>query len=100
MVLLCFLFRLVDRVLPFFGADYETLSRLLKLFASLIGTGVPVAFLVRRRQRKLKKQAEEEAARAEAEAGDEVYEPTIEEQEAAAKQLVAELADSVCPKVY
>ncbi len=101
-VLLCFLFGVVDCVLPFFWDDYETLSRLLKLFGSLICTGVPVAFFVRRRRRKLKKQAEEDAARAaaEAEAAAEVYEPTIEEREAAAKQLVAELADSVCPKVY
>ena len=99
-VLLCFLFGVVDCVLPFFWDDYEQLSRLLKLVGSLICTGVPVGFFVRRRQRKLKKQAEEEAARIAAEAEDEVYEPTFEEREAAAKQLVAELADSVCPKVY
>lgn len=101
-VLLCFLFGVVDCVLPFFWEDYENLSRLLKLVGSLICTGVPVGFFVRRRRRKLKKQAEEDAARA-AEAAEreaEVYEPTYEEREAAAKELVAELADSVCPKVY
>ena len=101
-VLLCFLFGVVDCVLPFFWEDYENLSRLLKLVGSLICTGVPVGFFVRRRQRKLKMQAEEDAARAaEAAAAEaEVYEPTYEEREAAAKELVAELADSVCPKVY
>ena len=101
-MLLCFLFGVVDCVLPFFWEDYENLSRLLKLVGSLICTGVPVGFFVRRRRRKLKKQAEEDAARA-AEAAEreaEVYEPTYEEREAAAKELVAELADSVCPKVY
>ena len=101
-VLLCFLFGVVDCVLPFFWEDYENLSRLLKLVGSLICTGVPVGFFVRRRRRKLKKQAEEDAARA-AEAAEreaEVYELTYEEREAAAKELVAELADSVCPKVY
>ena len=80
----------------------KSLINYIKLVGSLICTGVPVGFFVRRRRRKLKKQAEEDAARA-AEAAEreaEVYEPTYEEREAAAKELVAELADSVCPKVY
>ena len=59
-----------------------------------------MGFFVRRRPRTLKTKEDEEAARIAAEAEDEVYEPTFEEREAAAKQLVAELADSVCPKVY
>lgn len=98
-VLLCFGFGVLDCVLPFFWEDYENVSKLLKLAGSLICTGVPVAFFVRRHSRKLKQKAAEEAAAA-ASRETNPPEPTMEEKEAAAKRLIEEMADSVCPKLY
>ena len=94
-LLLCFIFGALDCVLPFFWEDYQNLSKLLKLFGSLICTGVPVAFFVRRRSRRLKR----EAAEAEAAPPEPPREPSQAEREAATRQLVAELADSVCPRI-
>lgn len=96
-VAMCFAFGVIDSVLPFFWEDYQTVSKLLKLLGSLACTGVPVAFFVRRRRRKLKKQAEEAAAAAAEEPEPEL---TMEEKEAAARKLIEDLADSVCPKIY
>ena len=96
-VLLCFAFGVLDCVLPFFWEDYQNLSRLLKLLGSLVCTGVPVAFFVRRHSRKQKERAEAEAAAAREEMEPE---PTMEEKEAAAKRLIEEMADSVCPRIY
>ena len=94
-LLLCFIFGALDCVLPFFWEDYQNLSKLLKLFGSLICTGVPLAFFVRRRSRRLKR----EAAEAEAAPPEPPREPSQAEREAATRQLVAELADSVCPRI-
>ena len=93
-IVLCFLCGVLDAVLPFFWEDYQQLSRLLKVFGSLICTGVPVAFFMRRFSRR---ELEEVTA-------EPVEEPepvlTQEEKEAAARRLIEELADSVCPKTY
>ena len=95
-VILCFACGVLDAVLPFFWEDYTQLSRLLKVVGSFVCTGVPVAFFVRRHNRKQKE------IRAEAVADQPAPEPelTPEEKEAASRRLVQELADSVCPKAY
>ena len=95
-VILCFLCGVLDAVLPFFWEDYTQLSKLLKVLGSFVCTGVPVAFFVRRhnrRQKEIAAEAVEDAPEAEPEL-------SPEEKEAAARKLVLELADSVCPKTY
>ena len=87
---LCFLFGLLDAVLPFFWEDYDAVSKLLRVLGSFVCTGVPIAFFVRRHARKKPKKIVAEAA--------EKAEASLEEREAAARKLVAELADSVSRK--
>lgn len=88
-VLSCFVFGVLDSVLPFFWDEYEKLSQMLKLFGSLICAGVPVLFFLRRHKRRTKQ--DEEPAEAEPEL-------SAEEREEATRYLVDELADTVCPK--
>lgn len=90
---LCLLFGVLDALLPFFWEDYQKLSNILKVVGSLICTGVPVAFFLRRHKRK-QAQTVIEAEPVEAPAP----EPTMEEKEARARALITELADSVCRK--
>ena len=94
--ILCLICGIADAALPFFWEDYTKLSNLLKVFGSLICTGVPLAFFLRRHKR------EEPQETIQAEAGElpPPPEPTMEEKEAAARALVEELADSVCPRAY
>ena len=73
-------------VLPFFWEDYQQLSKLLKIVGSLICTGVPVAFFVRRHKRK-------EAVREELEAEPVEPELTMEEKEAAARIMAGEVLE-------
>ena len=94
-VILCFLCGVLDAVLPFFWEDYTQLSKLLKVLGSFVCTGVPVAFFVRRHNRKRK----EIAAEAVEDAPEAEPELSPEEKDAAARRLVLELADSVCPKL-
>ena len=84
---LCLLFGLLDAVLPFFWEDYAAVSKLLRVLGSFVCTGVPIAFFVRRHARKKEKKIVAEAA--------EKAEASLEEREAAARKLVAELAESV-----
>ena len=90
-VALCFACGVLDSVLPFFWEDYQQLSNILKIVGSFVCTGVPVAFFVRRHKRKA-------AALEEVEAEPVEPELTMEEKEAAARKLIAEMADSVCPR--
>ena len=90
-VILCFACGILDSVLPFFWEDYQTLSKVLKIVGSLICTGVPVAFFVRRHKKKAAEIEEVEAEPVEPEL-------TMEEKEAAARKLIEEMADSVCPR--
>ena len=95
-VSLCLLFGLADALLPLFWDDYAQLSKVLKAVGSLICTGVPVAFFVRRH----KKPAMEEITAEVAEEPEPEPELTPEEKDAAARALIEELADSVCPKTH
>ena len=88
---LCFLFGLLDAALPFFWEDYAAVSKLLRVLGSFACAAVPVAFFVRRHGRKRPKKLVAEVVEPEAE-------PCLAEREAAAKKLVAELADSVSRK--
>ena len=90
-VSLCLLFGLADAVLPFFWEDYAAISKLLRAAGAFVCTAVPVAFFVRRHGRKKTGKVVGEIVETEPA-------PSMEEQEAAARKLVAELADSVCPK--
>lgn len=92
-VSLCFLCGIADAVLPFFWEDYQKLSNLLKIVGSFVCTGVPVAFFVRRHKRKTAELEEVEAEPVEPEL-------TMEEKETAARRLIEEMADSVCPKLH
>lgn len=91
-VSLCLLFGVADAVLPFFWEDYQKLSKLLRVLGSLVCTGVPVAFFVRRHKRRTPEVIEAEPVEPEP------PEPTQVEKEASARALVLELADSVCRK--
>ena len=88
-VLLCLGFGLLDAVLPVFWDSYETVSKLLKVFGSLIAVGVPLGFFVSRRKRR--QLAEVEGVPVEPEV------PALSraEREEEARKLVTELADSV-----
>ena len=92
-VLGCLGFGLLDCLLPFFWEGYDRVSNVVKLIGSLLCTGIPVAFFVRRHHRKTVEAevVEEEELEAEPEL-------TMEERERAARALVMELADSVCPR--
>lgn len=92
----CLIFGVVDAALPLFWEDYAALSRIVKLVGSMICTGVPVAWFLRRRKREEPKEIVAEVV----EEPESEPEPTMEEKEAAARKLVTELADSVCPKTY
>lgn len=87
-LLSCFVFGVLDAVLPFFWDGYEKVSQMLKLFGSLVCTGVPVLFFLRRHRRRGER-AGEDAVEAEWSA---------EERELATRKLLDELADSVCPR--
>jgi len=90
---LCLLFGAADAVLPLFWEDYEKLSRILKVVGSLVCTGVPVAFFLRRQMRRAARETREaEPVETPAPA------PTLAEREASARALVTQLADSVCRK--
>ena len=93
-VLLCFGFGMLDAVLPVFWDRYATVSKLLKIFGSLIAVGVPLGFFVSRRKRR-------ELAQLEGEPVEPAPEPvlSLEEREAEARKLVENLADSVSPRV-
>lgn len=93
--ILCLVCGIADAALPFFWDDYAGISRLLKVLGTAVCTGVPIAFFLRRHKRA------EPAETVEAEAVEAPPpEPTMEEKEAAARALVEELADSVCPRTY
>jgi len=93
--ILCLLFGIADAALPFFWEDYRTLSSALKVLGSLVSTAVPIAFFLRRRRR----EKPQETIEAEpVELPEPEAEPSMEEKEAAARRLVRELADSVCPR--
>ena len=93
--ILCLVCGIADAALPFFWDDYTKLSKLLKVLGSLACTGVPLAWFLRRHKR------EEPEETVEAEPAElPPPEPTMEEKEAAARALVEELADSVCPRMY
>ena len=85
-LLSCFVFGVLDAVLPFFWDEYEKISQLLKACGSLLCTGVPVLFFLRRHKRRGEREDECGA------------ELSIEEKELATRNLLDELADSVCPK--
>jgi hypothetical protein len=92
-VLFCFGFGLIDAILPVFWDQYATVSKLLKVFGSLIAVGVPLGFFISRRKRR-------QLAQLEGEPVEIAPEPVLSlaEREAEAKQLVTELADSVSPR--
>lgn len=92
---LCLICGILDASLPFFWEDYTKLSRILKLIGSFVCTGVPVVFFLRRRRREKPREVIE-AEPVEVPPP----EPTMEEKEAAARKLITELADSVCPRAY
>jgi hypothetical protein len=92
--ILCLIFGVLDAALPLFWEDYAAISRIIKLIGSLVCTGVPTLYFLRRHQRK-KAQETVEAEPVEIPEP----EPTMEEKEAAARKLITELADSVCPKI-
>ena len=95
-LLLTLLCGMLDSVLPFFWDGYSRFESVLRLAGSFVCSFVPLTWFLRRRQRKLKKEAEEAAARL----PEEEPEPelTPEQKEEQARRLVLELADSVCPK--
>ena len=93
--ILCLICGIADAALPFFWDDYTKLSNLLKVIGSFACTGVPIAFFLRHHKREQPKET------IEAELVElPPPEPTMEEKEAAARALVEELADSVCPRTY
>lgn len=91
--LLCLGFGLLDALLPVFWEDYATVSKLLKLFGSLIAAGAPLAFFISRRQRRKLAEMEGEPVELPPEP-----EKSLAEREAEARRRVEQLADSVCPK--
>ena len=91
-LLLCLGFGLIDAILPVFWDSYETASKLLKVFGSLIAAGVPLVFFISRRKRRMLAEVEGEPVEVEA------PELSLEERERAARKLVEDLADSVCPR--
>ncbi len=95
---LCLLFGIADAALPFFWEDYRMASQLLRVAGSLLCTGVPLALYLRRRLRR--KPEEITAEPVETPAAPEPPALTPEEKERASRELVAELADSVCQKLY
>lgn len=94
---LCLLFGIADAALPFFWEDYRMASQLLRVAGSLLCTGVPLALYLRRR---LRRKEEITAEPVETPAAPEPPALTPEEKERASRELVAELADSVCQKLY
>ena len=93
--ILCLICGIADAALPFFWDDYAKLSGVLKVLGSFVCTGVPLAFFLRRhRHAEPEKTIEAEPVELPP------PEPTMEEKEAAARALVEELADSVCPRAY
>ncbi|MDO4989002.1 MAG: hypothetical protein Q4E45_00705 [Eubacteriales bacterium] len=92
-VLLCLGFGMIDALLPVFWDSYETVSKLLKVFGSLIAAGVPLIFFISRRKRRMLAEVEGEPVELETPA------QSPEECERAARKLVEDLADSVCPKL-
>lgn len=93
--ILCLIFGVADAALPLFWDDYLALSRIVKLVGSMICTGVPVIWFLRRRKR----EEPEEIVAEVVEEPEPEPEPTMEEKEAAARKLVQELADSVSRKI-
>ena len=91
-LLLCLGFGLIDAILPVFWDSYETASKLLKVFGSLIAAGVPLVFFISRRKRRMLSEVEGEPV----ELG--TPELSLEEREREARKLVEDLADSVCPR--
>ncbi len=96
--ILCLLCAVADAALPLFWDDYQKLSLLVKLIGSLVCTGVPAAFFLRRLYREKPETIEAEPIEPEAEEEPEP-ELTPEEKERLSRELVAELADSVCPRI-
>ncbi len=94
--LLCLLFGLADALLPYFWDDYRSVAGVLRVIGSFLCAAVPVAFFVRRRQkkRKLEEITAEPVMPPEAPAPEE----SMEQKEAAARALVEDLADSVSQK--
>ena len=92
-LLLCLGFGMIDAILPVFWDSYETVSKLIKVFGSLIATGVPLIFFISRRKRRMLAEVEGEPVELE------TPELSLEERERAARKLVEDLADSVCPRV-
>lgn len=81
---LCFVFGLLDCLLPLFVEGYEQFSRVVRAVGSCICTAAPLAFFFRWNSRRLKARAEEPV------------ELSYAERELAARKLIEELADSVC----
>ena len=94
---LCLVCAVADAALPLFWEDYQKLSAIVKLVGSLVCTGVPAAFFLRRHYRRKPAEIVAEVVEPEPEPEPEL---TPEEKEAASRKLVEELADSVCPKAY
>ncbi len=94
--LLCLLCAAADAALPFFWDDWQKLSKLVKLLGSLLCTGLPAALFLRRFHRAKPETPEAEPAEPEPEPEPEL---SPEEKELASRKLVAELADSVCPRM-
>ncbi len=94
--LLCLLCAAADAALPFFWDDWQKLSKLVKLLGSLLCTGLPAALFLRRYRRTKPVTVEAEPVEPEPEPEPEL---SPEEKELASRKLVAELADSVCPRV-
>ncbi len=92
--LLCLLCAAADAALPFFWDDWQKLSKLAKLLGSLLCTGLPAALFLRRYRRTKPVTVEAEPVEPEPEP-----ELSPEEKERLSRELVAELADSVCPRM-
>ena len=97
---LCLFWGIADAALPLFWDDYRKLSAAVRIVGSLVCTGVPVAFFVRRHNRRKPEEIVAEPVEVPAEEPEDIPEPTPGEKEQASRELVRELADSVCPRSF
>ena len=94
--LLCLVCAAADAALPFFWDDWTKLSKLAKLLGSFLCTVLPAALFLHRYRRTKPVTVEAEPVEPEPEPEPEL---SPEEKERLSRELVAELADSVCPRV-
>lgn len=94
--LLCLLCAAADAALPFFWDDWTKLSKLAKLLGIFLCTGLPAALFLHRYRRTKPVTVEAEPVEPEPEPEPEL---SPEEKERLSRALVAELADSVCPRM-